>query len=72
MFVPDMDTDPHQPWANQDVTAPKVINRDNTRLEQYDAGPSRRASEPPSPTRSRIDAAIAGKPCEFTYVYSEP
>lgn len=45
---------------------PKAIRYAATRLEQ----PSRRASHLPSPSRSRIHAAISGTPCKFALAQS--
>lgn len=43
----------------------KIVSHGNTRLkEQEHASSSSGLSEPPSPTRSRINAAITGTPCE--------
>ncbi|TDL28381.1 hypothetical protein BD410DRAFT_218567 [Rickenella mellea] len=68
MFPPDADVAPHDLVKSSTSTTPsrgdpKVIKYTNTRLpeqEESSTGPS--MSEPPSPTRSRIDAAIAGTP----------
>ncbi|KAI0080244.1 hypothetical protein K474DRAFT_1704802 [Panus rudis PR-1116 ss-1] len=67
MFMPDADVTPYQPPVSKIVpdakSEPKVIKYNNTRLPEQDDGPSTSSiSEPPSPTRSRIDAAIAGTP----------
>ncbi|KAF5355687.1 hypothetical protein D9756_003867 [Leucocoprinus leucothites] len=70
MFSPDADVAAYHPpiKANNNVTSerklePKVISHGNTRLvEQEHRTGSSRLSEPPSPTRSRIDAAISGTP----------
>jgi len=60
MFAPDADVSPHLPTSSDKVPPdPKSIKHGNTRLpEQDDSTPD--IAEPPSPTRSRIDAAIAG------------
>ncbi|KIJ21638.1 hypothetical protein PAXINDRAFT_173741 [Paxillus involutus ATCC 200175] len=67
MFPPDADVSPYDPSTRTISTAaevnPKVIKHGNTHLpEQDDAGQSQSLSAPPSPTQSRIDAAIAGTP----------
>ncbi|KAG6911875.1 hypothetical protein DXG01_000122 [Tephrocybe rancida] len=63
MFSPDADESPyhHAPGVIADH---KVIKYNNTRLSEYDhsSSSSRGHSAPPSPTRSRIDAAITGTP----------
>ncbi|TRM65693.1 nuclear protein DGCR14 [Schizophyllum amplum] len=59
MFPPDADESPYHPKPMDAKPKEKVIKHTNTRLlEQEEAEKS--ASEPPSPTRSRIDAAIMG------------
>jgi protein DGCR14 len=66
MFPPDADVSPyHQPSQKEPEKHPRVIKYGNTRLpEQEDsAAASRSTSAPPSPTRSRIDAAIEGVSC---------
>lgn len=68
MFPPDADQSPYNPrpsLVSKDIKPPppKVIKYGNTRLPEQDDRPSRSMSAPPSPTRSRIDAAIAGTPC---------
>ncbi|KAH9922997.1 nuclear protein DGCR14 [Amylocystis lapponica] len=66
MFPPDADESPYHPTvANIAVEVkggPKTIKHGNTRLSEQDDRSSRSLSAPPSPTRSRIDAAIAGTP----------
>ncbi|EAU93083.1 hypothetical protein CC1G_06803 [Coprinopsis cinerea okayama7 len=66
MFAPDADVSPYHtvPTPKDPEKNPKTIKYNNTRLpDQDDSGAvSRSASAPPSPTRSRIDAAIAGTP----------
>jgi protein DGCR14 len=70
MFSPDADVSPYhppsssiQPTVANGVT--KSIKHGNTRLpQQNDTSDSYSSSAPPSPTRSRIDAAIAGTPCK--------
>ncbi|KAF9229412.1 hypothetical protein BS17DRAFT_743465 [Gyrodon lividus] len=67
MFSPDADISPYDPSTSTISMAaevnPKVIKHRNTRLpEQDEEGQSRGLSAPPSPTQSRIDAAIAGTP----------
>lgn len=66
MFVPDADVSPHDPPPTNGQPDLKVIKHGNTRLsEQETADRSQSLSCPPSPTRSRIDAAISGTPCEY-------
>ncbi|KAI0361249.1 hypothetical protein OH77DRAFT_1468620 [Trametes cingulata] len=66
MFPPDADVSPYHPPASkalEDAKAPpKVIKHTNTRLPEQDDKPDHSISAPLSPTRSRIDAAIAGTP----------
>ncbi|KAF7799027.1 hypothetical protein EIP86_010257 [Pleurotus ostreatoroseus] len=68
MFAPDADASPYHPKPTTQTAEdakpppPKIIKYNNTRLPEQDDAPATRASEPPSPTRSRIDAAIAGTP----------
>lgn len=65
MFPPDADESPYHPT---NLTAapsdPKLIKYGNTRLLEYEhsSSSSRGRSAPPSPTRSRVDAAITGTP----------
>ena len=70
MFPPDADVSPYNPAAAkalEDAKAPpKTIKHGNTRLPEQEEKPDHSISAPPSPTRSRIDAAIAGTPCECT------
>ncbi|TCD69981.1 hypothetical protein EIP91_005570 [Steccherinum ochraceum] len=65
MFPPDANESPYhsQPSAttSDPKAVPKVIKYGNTRLPEQDDS-EQSPSEPPSPTRSRIDAAIAGTP----------
>lgn len=76
MFTPDADISPYHPPAKASATAdkktePKVISHGNTRLsEQEHTTNSSGLSEPPSPTRSRIDAAISGTPCASLSVFA--
>lgn len=68
MFPPDADVSPYASSGvvNTENVEAKVINYGNTRLpEQNETSTGPALSEPPSPTRSRIDAAIAGTPCTF-------
>lgn len=73
MFSPDADITPYDPstsaWRDSKLQPdPKFIKHGNTRMPEHESSSSnggRGASEPPSPTRSRIDAAIAGTPCTF-------
>ncbi|GLB36262.1 putative nuclear protein Es2 [Lyophyllum shimeji] len=65
MFPPDADESPYHPISVTEATKdPKVIKYGNTRLseQEYSSSASRGQSAPPSPTRSRIDAAITGTP----------
>ncbi|KAI0034289.1 nuclear protein DGCR14 [Vararia minispora EC-137] len=84
MFSPDADAAAHEARRPPAATKgePKVIKHGNTRLpeQEEDASASRGMSEPPSPTRSRIDAAIMGTPYHprppgvdtFSYVPAMP
>jgi len=70
MFPPDADVTPYETSgfaaANRARGEPKVIKYGNTRLpEQEQSTDNRSISIPPSPTRSRIDAAITGTPCKL-------
>ncbi|KAG9314468.1 nuclear protein DGCR14 [Chiua virens] len=67
MFPPDADVSPYDPSTStisvKPEVVPKVVKHDNTRLPEQDTtGKSQSLSAPPSPTRSRIDAAIEGTP----------
>lgn len=67
MFPPDADVSPYDSSASGPSTKPKVdpkvIKYGNTRLPEQDTtDQSRSSSAPPSPTRSRIDAAISDTP----------
>ncbi|KAH9486811.1 Splicing factor ESS-2-like protein [Psilocybe cubensis] len=66
MFSPDADTTPYDPKPTADSSgdSAKAVNYASTRLfeQEHEAGESRPLSEPPSPTRSRINAAITGTP----------
>jgi protein DGCR14 len=68
MFAPDADISPYDPPPEtaEDDTVLKVVNYASTRLIEFEhnVGDSRASSAPPSPTRSRVDAAITGTPCE--------
>jgi protein DGCR14 len=71
MFSPGADVSPYDPSSTQSTPAkgpPKTIKHGNTRLVEQDQtlSSSRAMSEPPSPTQSRVDNAIAGTPCMFT------
>ena len=74
MFAPGADLSPYDPSNSSANTVakgpPKIIKHGNTRLlEQDDTLSSSRAmSEPPSPTQSRVDNAIAGTPCASFHV----
>lgn len=68
MFPPDadvpMDRDPIQPEKKDDgvpAGEPKSIRYHATRLEEMARAPKNGGA--PSPTRSRINAAISGTPC---------
>ncbi|KAH7911927.1 nuclear protein DGCR14 [Hygrophoropsis aurantiaca] len=66
MFPPDADVKPYETFASADTSgvAPRIIKHGNTRLPEHDAADAqvRAMSAPPSPTRSRIEAAITGTP----------
>ncbi|KAK7694868.1 hypothetical protein QCA50_002056 [Cerrena zonata] len=66
MFSPDADVSPYNPitsTTHDDLkVVPKVIKYGNTRLPEQDDSLRETISAPPSPTRSRIEAAIAGTP----------
>jgi protein DGCR14 len=71
MFSPGADVSPYDPSSAKSTPAkgpPKTIKHGNTRLAEQDESlsSSRAMSEPPSPTQSRVDNAIAGTPCTFT------
>lgn len=76
MFMPDADVSPYHPPTKTVATTdkkiePKVISYGNTRLaEQEHSMNSSGLSEPPSPTRSRIEAAISGTPCTLSHYVS--
>jgi protein DGCR14 len=64
MFVPDADVSPHIRKKVSGVPPdPRSIKHGNTRLPEQDETTSSSRSEPPSPTQSRINAAIVGVPC---------
>lgn len=77
MFPPDADVSPYDPSTSTvsvkiDVV-PRVVKHDNTRLpEQNNEGKPQSLSAPPSPTHSRIDAAIEGTPCKFIHTTFHP
>lgn len=63
MFSPDADTSPYHP-PSATAETPKSLRKVDyaqTRLkeQEHDVG-DKSLSAPPSPTRSRVDAAIAG------------
>lgn len=64
MFSPDADVSPH---TGKNVFGlppdPRSIKYGNTRLPEQDESTPSTRSEPPSPTQSRIGAAIAGVSC---------
>ncbi|PIL31623.1 hypothetical protein GSI_06325 [Ganoderma sinense ZZ0214-1] len=64
MFPPDADVAPYNSTnaAEGSRGPPRVIKYGNTRLPEQDDKPDHSLSAPPSPTRSRIDAAITGTP----------
>jgi len=67
MFSPDADSSPYCPLPPSDPSTsndpPKEVRYANTRLpEQSEEPTSTSSSVPPSPTRSRIGAAIMGTP----------
>lgn len=77
MFSPDADISPYDPsssaWRDSKLQPdPKFIKHGNTRMPEHEESSSshggRGASEPPSPTRSRIDAAIVGTPCMSSHL----
>ena len=71
MFSPGVDVSPYDPSNSSAKNAPKgppkTIKHGNTRLPEQDENlsSSQSISEPPSPTQSRVDNAIAGTPCTF-------
>jgi len=68
MFAPDADSSPyHRPESVQVDVNPMGVIYTSTRLPEHEhrVGDSNSISAPPSPTRSRIDAAITGTPCEL-------
>jgi protein DGCR14 len=71
MFSPGADVSPYDPSSAKSTPAPakgppKTIKHGNTRLAVQDERLSSSRSEPPSPTQSRVDNAIAGTPCTST------
>jgi protein DGCR14 len=63
MFSPGADVSPYGPPSSSAKPDPKFITHASTRLPSQEGESSRGvASEPPSPTHSRINAAIAGTP----------
>ncbi|KAK0465190.1 nuclear protein DGCR14 [Desarmillaria tabescens] len=65
MFPPDADESPYHKPAQAEIKStedPKVVVYSSTRLQDDSSSASRGLSAPPSPTRSRIDAAIKGTP----------
>jgi protein DGCR14 len=69
MFSPGADVSPYDPSSAKSTPAkgpPKIIKHGNTRLAEQDERLSSSRSEPPSPTQSRVDNAIAGTPCTST------
>jgi len=83
MFSPGVDVSPYDPSSAKSTPArgpPKTIKHGNTRLTEQGERMSSSRSEPPSPTQSRVDNAIAGTPYrpkspgvnDFSYVPSLP
>ncbi|KAH9969005.1 nuclear protein DGCR14, partial [Russula dissimulans] len=85
MFSPGVDVSPYDPSSSKSIPSkgpPKTIKHGNTRLAEQDESlaSSQALSEPPSPTQSRVDNAIAGTPYRprspgvnnFSYVPSLP
>lgn len=77
MFAPGADVSPYDPSSSTANNTPakgplKTIKHGNTRLPEQDEGlsSSQVLSEPPSPTQSRVDNAIAGTPCAFTMLFA--
>jgi len=67
MFSPDADVSPYDPSTavtkeRKKEANPKIVKHANTRLPEQSETEPRARSEPPSPTRSRIEAAITGTP----------
>ncbi|KAI0304925.1 nuclear protein DGCR14 [Russula brevipes] len=87
MFSPGADVSPYDPSSSSAKSIPtkgppKTIKYGNTRLSEQDESlsTSQAITEPPSPTQSRVDNAIAGTPyrpkspgvSNFSYVPSVP
>ena len=73
MFSPGADVSPYDPSSAKSTPAkgpPRIIKHGNTRLAEQDERLSSSRSEPPSPTQSRVDNAIAGTPCTSTTLVS--
>ena len=74
MFPPGADVSPYDPSNSSAKSThakgpPKTIKHGNTRLpEQEGQSSSQATSEPPSPTQSRVENAIAGTPCALFHV----
>lgn len=74
MFSPDADVSPYHPPTKMIPTdnkrvEEKIIMYGNTRMvEQEHSVHSSGLSEPPSPTRSKVGAAISGTPCKL-FIY---
>ncbi|KAJ7103409.1 nuclear protein DGCR14 [Mycena belliarum] len=62
MFPPDADESPYHTRPTEASGDPRAIVHGSTRLPEQDDSRSRAVSAPPSPTRSRINAAITGTP----------
>lgn len=71
MFPPDADVSPYHPGHKSFTVEndPRSVSYASTRLleQEHTSGNSGSVSAPPSPTRSRIDAAITGTPCMSTF-----
>jgi protein DGCR14 len=71
MFSPGVDVSPYDPSSSSNRSTPakgppRTIKHGNTRLPEQDEGVSSSwaaSEEPPSPSQSRVDNAIAGTPC---------
>lgn len=77
MFPPDADVSPYQTSSSELLAegsrteAPTIVHA-NTRLPEQSEGAEGSvagSSVPPSPTRSRIAAAISGLSCEFNAIF---
>jgi len=71
MFPPDADISPYDAGSSSTIPStargePKEIKYANTRLPEQSEAEERHPDVPPSPTRSRVEAAIAGEPYHAT------